>query len=198
MTDGTVRAGITSHPPWTIPSEPGGVEVTLIEGLAEELDSEVEWTEGSEAELIGALELGQLDVVVGGLDAESPWAQHAALTHPFVTTQVVVAAPAGGSVPPDIAGLPVSVEPGTEAAGLLEKTDAVVRFVDDVTAARGLVAIDDWLLDDLELQETGVVLKETDHVMAVRMGENGWLVTLEKYLLRRAGDIPMLLDEEEP
>lgn len=198
VTGGTIRAGITDHPPWTIVDEPpAGVEVELIEELAGELGAEVEWVDGSEAELFGALELGQLDVVVGGFTSESPYAQHAALTHPYYTSRVVIAAPAGSEPVETVTGRRVAVEGNTEAVGLLEKTDAVVAIVEDVTAADGLVVADDWLLDDLGLRETGVVLSESDHVMAVRFGENGWMVTLEKFLLSRAGSIPDLLDEAE-
>jgi polar amino acid transport system substrate-binding protein len=196
---GTIRAGITDNPPWTIVREVemSGVEVDLLEGLAEDTDADIEWVDGSEEELLGALELGQLDVVVGGLSAENTWSKHAAFTHPYHTSQTLIAVPVDQEIPDDISGMRVAVEANTEAAGLLEKTDAVVELVDDITQVEGPVLVDDWLLDDLDLRETGVVLSETDHVMAVRLGENGWMVTLEKYLLDRAGDIPNLLDEAE-
>lgn len=199
VTGGRIRAGISASEPWTMfeDGEPAGVEVELLEDFAAELESEVEWVQGSEEELIGAMELGQLDVVLGGFSAESPWIQHAAMTHPYYTSQVVVAVPEGDEVPDDIAGLEVAVEANTEAAGLLEKTDAVVDRVEDIESVAGPVAVDDWLLDDLGLTPTGVVLSETDHVMAVRLGENGWLVTLEKFLVSRTADVPELLDEAE-
>jgi polar amino acid transport system substrate-binding protein len=196
---GTIRAGITDNPPWTIVGdvEMSGVEVDLLEGLAEEIDAEIDWLDGSEEELFGALELGQLDVVVGGFSAENTWSKNAAFTHPYHTSQTLVAVPVDQEVPDDISGIAVAVEANTEAAGLLEKTDAVVEPVDDVTQAEGAVVVDDWLLDDLDLRETGVVLSETDHVMAVRFGENGWMVTLEKFLLDHAGEVPDLLDKAE-
>ena len=199
VTGGTIRAGITTQAPWSFfeNGEPAGVEVELLEDLAQELDAQVEWVQGSEEDLIGAMDLGQLDVVIGGFTAESPWIEHAAMTHPYFTSRLVVAVPEGDEVPDDIAGLEVAVEANTEGAGLLEKTDAVVDIVADVTETSGPVVVDDWLLDDLGLTPTQVVLSETDHVMAVRLGENGWMVTLEKFLLARADDVPELLDEAE-
>lgn len=199
VTGGTIRAGITAHHPWTSFEEgvASGVEVELVEDLAEELSAEVEWVQGSEEELIGTLDVGQLDLVVGGFSAESPWIEHAAITHPYFTTRVVIAGPIDEEVPSDITGREVAVEANTEAAGILEKTDAVVDLVEDVTEADGLVAVDDWLLDDLELRAGEVVLSETDHVVAVRLGENGWMVTVEKFLLDRADEVPDLLDEAE-
>jgi polar amino acid transport system substrate-binding protein len=197
---GTIRAGITENPPWTIVGNATmtGVEVELLEDLAAEIDAEIEWVEGSEEELFGALELGQLDVVVGGFSAENTWSKHAAFTHPYHTSQTVIAVPVDQEIPDDITGMRVAVEANTEAAGLLEKTDAVVELVDDIKNTEGVVVVDDWLLDDLELHETGIDLSETDHVMAVRFGENGWMVTLEKFLLAQADEIPRLLDEAEP
>ena len=195
VSGGTIRAGITANPPWTIVGETiEGVEVELMEGLADELDARIEWVEGSEEELFGALEVGQLDVVVGGFSSTNPYSAHAALTSPYFTSRIVVV---GRLDVDDIAGRRVAVEKNTEAAGLLEKTDAVVELVDDVSMGHDLVAIEDWRYDPLAARETGVVLSETDHVMAVRLGENGWLVTLEKYLSKRAGDVPELLDEAE-
>jgi hypothetical protein len=71
-----------------------------------------------------------------------------------------------------------------------------VVVVEDVAAVEGPRAIDDWLLDDLDLVDTGLTLVETDHVMAVRMGENGWMVTIEKFFLDNAGEIQEILDAE--
>ena len=192
-----MRVGITENPPWTVLSgaEPSGVEVEIIERLADGLEAEISWFEGSEEELFGALKLGTLDLVIGGLGAKNPYAAEASLTHPYLTTQAVVAVPRETEVPDDIAGLEVAVEEGTEEAGILLKTDAVVVLVDDIGAASGPRVVDDWLLDDLDLVDTGVTLVEKDHVMAVRLGENGWLVTLERFLLDRADEIERILDE---
>ena len=197
---GTMRVGITASEPWTelTPEGPTGVEVEIVERLAAELDAEIEWVPGSEEELFGALKYSQVDLVIGGLGAKNPFAKEAALTHPYLTTRVVVAVPESDDVPEDISGLRVDVEAGTEAAGVLFKTDADVAVVDDVVQSTEARAIDNWLVDDLGLIETGVTLTETDHVMAVRLGENGWLVRVERFLIDHADAIETLLDEVEP
>ncbi len=197
---GTMRVGITASDPWAelTPEGPAGIEVEIVERLAEELDAEIEWVPGSEEELFGALKYSQVDLVIGGLGAKNPFVTEAALTHPYLTTQVVVAVPESDDVPEDIAGLRVDVEAGIEAAGVLFKTDADVQVVDDVNQSTGARAVDRWLLDDLGLVETGVILTETDHVMAVRLGENGWLVRVERFLIAHADEIEALLDEVEP
>lgn len=196
--DGTMRVGFVPSEPWATGQEdaPSGIEVELVKEFARRIDARIEWIEGSDQELFGSLELGQLDLVIGGIDSESPWSGKVALTHPYLTTQVVVAAPDGDVE--EIAGREIAVEAHTDSAGVLEKTDAVVVFVTDVAEADGLVAVEDYLVDDLGLEESDVTLTETDHVMAVRMGENGFMVALELFLLENSDLVHRLLDEVEP
>ncbi|HVM35574.1 MAG TPA: transporter substrate-binding domain-containing protein [Actinomycetota bacterium] len=197
---GVLRTGVTASPPWVLlgPGGPRGVEVTLVEQLAAETGATVEWVEGSEESLLAALELRELDLVVGGLTSTNPWAGKITLTHPYLTTAAVIAVPQGAEVPEDIAGVEVAAETGTEIAGLLEKTDARIRIVDDIADAPGAAAIDNYLVDDLDLVDTGVRLAERDHVWAVASGENAWLTHVERFLLVREDEILNLLDEVAP
>ena len=198
VTGGTMRVGITESDPWTALEGPAGVEVELVERFAERLDADIEWTEGSEQELFGALHVGSLDLVIGGLTSTNPNSSEATLTYPFHTSEVVVGVPRGGSLD-DIAGEEVVVEKGSESAGLLRKSDAVPVYVDDLTAVdRELVAVDDWLLKDLGLADSGITLSTSEHVMAVRHGENGWLVELESFLFENAELVKELLAEDSP
>jgi polar amino acid transport system substrate-binding protein len=197
---GTLRAGITASEPWTTleGGRPGGVEVELVEQFARELGAGVEWVAGSEAELIAALEVRELDLVVGGLTADTPWQAKAAITRSYATTRVVVAVPASQPLPGDIAGLRVAVEAGSDAAGILEdKTDAIPVRVPDVTQVKGsAVAVDEWLLDNLDLRDTGVHLRKAKHVMATPLGENAFLVRLERFLIAHQDQVPAMLDAE--
>jgi polar amino acid transport system substrate-binding protein len=197
----TLRAGITASAPWTTleGGRPGGVEVELVERFAEELGARVEWVDGSEADLIAALEMRELDLVVGGLTADTPWQAKAAITRSYATTRVVVAVPSSQPLPEDIAGLRVAVEDGTEEAGILEdKTDAIAVRVPDVAKVTGsAVAIEEWRLADLDLRDTGVHLSKSKHVMATPMGENAFLVRLERFLIAHQGEVPALLDAAE-
>ena len=198
---GTMRIGITDSEPWALfdGSKATGVEPRILEMFAEELDAEIEWVQGAEADLMGALEYREVDAVIGGLTSTNPWSGKVSFTHPYITTSVVVGVPTGGEMPEDIAGVEVAVERGTEAAGVLEKTDANVVYVDDVADVadvEGAVAVDNWLLDELSLEDTGVTLIETDHVMATPLGENAWQVRLERFLLTHEQEIKDLLEEE--
>lgn len=198
VSGGTLRVGISEHDPWVLFADegPAGVEVEIVKRFAADIDAEIEWVEGEVHELAGALHMREIDLLIAGLTSSSTISSEGALTHPYLTTQVVVATPPGPQVE-DIAGIEVAVEDATEEAGILEKTDAIPVRVDDVTEAEGAVAVDNYLLDDLELADTGVRLSETDHVMAVPHGENEWLVRLERFLLTRPGEIDRILEEHD-
>ena len=174
------------------------MEVALVERFAAGIGARVEWVEGSEAELANALRYRELDLAVGGFDTKTPWTREAAFTRPYFVTYVVVGVPRQDPVPEDIAGLRVAAETGSETAGLLNKTDAVVELVDSLDEAKGRpAAVDEWLLDDLGLHATNVRLSKTSHVMAVPLGENGWQVALERFLLRLPSEeVSALLDRE--
>ena len=198
--DGTMRVGVTHHEPWVVLGDlddPQGVEPELVRRFAAGLNAEIEWVEGSEEELMGALKEGQLDLVLGGLTMKSPWKKEAALTRPYLSTRLLVGAAPGASLPDDLGGTPVAFERGSEAGGLLERrTDARPVPVEKLDDADGAAAADEWLLDDLRLRATGVELSKNDHVLAAPLGENAWLVRLERFLLTRTGEIRALLERE--
>ncbi len=82
---GVLRVGVSPHEPWTVwadEPEPTGREIELIRGFAATLPARVEWSRGTEADLIARMERGELDLVAAGLTANTPWVDHAALTTP--------------------------------------------------------------------------------------------------------------------
>ena len=78
---GVVRAGITTHAPWT--TDGGGPEADAVAVFAQSLGARVEWRCGSESELFEALEKFELDIVVGGLTADNPSAPKLGMTRPY-------------------------------------------------------------------------------------------------------------------
>jgi polar amino acid transport system substrate-binding protein len=198
---GVMRVGVTESDPWVLleGDEPsGGAEVELARRFARDLGARIEWVQGSEEELVDAAKEGQVDLILAGLTSKSRWKKDVAFTRPYVETRSVVGAPAGRSYPDDFAGVPVAVELGTEEEGLLEqRTDArVVPVTDIATRAGEPAAVHDYLLDDLRLADSGTELDSAKHVMAVKLGENAFLVRLERFLLDREDEIRRLLLRE--
>jgi len=85
---GTLRVGVSPHEGWAeiVDGDGVGREAELVLGFADSLDADVEWVEGGEEHLMTALERGEVDLVIGGLTASTPWATHAAITRPYLTT----------------------------------------------------------------------------------------------------------------
>jgi polar amino acid transport system substrate-binding protein len=195
---GVMRVGVAESDPWVLlegdqPS--GGAEVELARRFARDVGARIEWVQGSEEELVHAAKEGQVDLILGGLTNKSRWEKDVALTRPYVESRTVVGAPAGASYPDDFEGVPVAVEVGSEEEGLLEqRTDARVVAVKDLASRRGKpAAVPDYLLDDLGLRDTGTELDKSKHVMAVKLGENAFMVRLERFLLNREDEIQRLL-----
>ncbi|WP_286967152.1 MULTISPECIES: transporter substrate-binding domain-containing protein [Arsenicicoccus] len=102
-----LRVGATHAPPRVVATdpegEPSGPEAELAQRYAAHLGARVEWTTDSEAALVEDLSDGEVDLVVAGLDATSPWAADVGLTRPYAestdpggqTRQHVLAVPAG-------------------------------------------------------------------------------------------------------
>ena len=199
---GVMRVGVTHVEPWVTVQggEVGGVEAELVERFAASIDAQVEWVEGSESDLMAALHGRQLDVVIAGLTRRSEWQRVAALTRPFVSYEVVIGAPdraTADRLSADLGGERIAVEAHSpEAAKLEEDTDAVVMPVDDLAAVDGPVAVPEYLLDDLDLVRTDAELDEHEHAMAVSMGENAFLVALERFLLDREAEAGAILERE--
>jgi hypothetical protein len=83
---GVLRVGAIDEPPWIAwgdRSEPQGVEADLVRRLADLLQARIEWTKGSEQTLFQALEHYELDLVVGGLTADSPRQDQAGFSKPY-------------------------------------------------------------------------------------------------------------------
>jgi hypothetical protein len=94
VSGGTLRVGISPHPPWVVPGPvPTGPEPELVTALAAELGARIEWHPGSTDALLARLEgRGRggsaqedrplLDLVIAGLCEDSPWREHVAFSQP--------------------------------------------------------------------------------------------------------------------
>lgn len=62
---------------------PTGPLIDLVESFADSLDADVEWKIDGEETLVGMLEDGDLDLVVGGFTDQTPWIDEAGITRGY-------------------------------------------------------------------------------------------------------------------
>jgi ABC-type amino acid transport substrate-binding protein len=92
-----LRVGLSEHPPWVIRTfgEPQGAEVELVRRFAASLGAMPEWHWSTENQQMRALKNFDLDIVVCGLDSDTPWAKQVGLTRPYFRKKHVMAGPPG-------------------------------------------------------------------------------------------------------
>lgn len=85
VTGGTLHAGASPSAGLVTDAEgrPTGPLVDLVEGFADDIDADVEWTVGSEEDLVNGLESGDLEVVAGGMTSDTPWMDRAGMTRGY-------------------------------------------------------------------------------------------------------------------
>src|SRR5215218_6068901 len=189
---GTMRVGIVENDPWTRMEQghASGVEVELLKDFARELEAEASFEAAKEAEV---------DVLIGGFTSTSPGVsegKEAGVTGSYLTTRFVVGVPPGRPTFDALSGREIAVEHIDGTAALLKAEGAVPVPVDDLSTAEIPVAAYGWQLKAWGFEPTGVELPEEQHVMAVPLGENGWLVELERFLRANRGEAKSLLRKE--
>lgn len=62
---------------------PAGPVVDLVEAFAASVDAEVDWTVASEESLVTRLEAGDLELIAGGITADTPWLDRAGVSRGY-------------------------------------------------------------------------------------------------------------------
>lgn len=193
-----VRVGVAENPPWVIrkAGEPEGVEVELIRNFANSLGATPKWFWGGEQTHMEALEQFELDVVISGLDAKTPWSKQVGLTSPYFDERFVVGIPSGTRAPESLRDLKIAVPEGDALAAYLQKKDAIPLRTANIFETGGPAAAPVWALERNGFTRTKFNVFEKKHVMAVPPGENGWLNKLGTYLQEQKPNVPILLKRE--
>lgn len=195
-----MRAVAVDHVPWVMvdgDGAPRGAEADLVEAFARDLGVTVEWRRAPAFKALEALKRGDADLAIGGFAKTAVTAHEgAAHTYAYFTERLVVAAEPGSPAPADLEGAKIHVAPGLMAEGLVEGEGAVP--VADKTGDVHLAALPDWQLPARGLVPTDTVLHEEEHVMAVPQGENAWVMRLERFLRKHAGETGGRLREHAP
>lgn len=199
---GVIRVGVSESEPWIRRTSPGrnaeaaGVEARLIRRLAEDLGVRVEWIWGSLEDHYASLETFDLDLVAGGLTDESPWRSRVAFTRPYLRSNIFVGTASGARID-DLDGLRVAIEPGADIREYLEEHDAIAVVAPDPFQSGLPVGAPGWKLTRNGFLPASDSLHEVRHVLALPPGENGWLVTVEEFLVRNEAMARAALDRRE-
>ena len=184
VTDGTMEVGVLESAPlaqWS-ESEPEGVEVDLVKGFAESLGARPSWHRRRDMALREALERGAIDLLIGGLVEDDPWSGRIALSRPYLVEDVMVEGRSGRPLD-SLESLPIAAE-DDHLAGLVVDAGGFPVAPDDPAAAGRVASV--WRTPRQDEAE-GAILLTRRHVMAVRLGENAWLLALEHHLRGTAG-----------
>lgn len=199
---GTIRVGVSENRPWTtLPSGGGGggLEGALAAEVAKDLGAKVEWVRATEAQLLEALALHELDLVIGGLTDATPWRSRVALTRPFYIDTIVVAGPQGAPGRRRLNGEQVAVREAEPATGaLVRAAGGTPMLVPELAKAPGLVAVPTWQLAGLAMTTIGITLHQARHVMATPRGEDAWRAFVEASVAKRVSVIAEILRTERP
>lgn len=89
---GTMRVGMAVDTPWVTDSAggAGGIEGAIVRDLAQRTGARVEWHRGTAADVLDALKGRDVDLVVAGLTAESPYGGEVAFTRSYYTDTTMV------------------------------------------------------------------------------------------------------------
>lgn len=195
-----IRVGLAEAPPWVAldGGSPRGVEVELVLELARRLGTRVHWHPGDLEGRLAALHERELDLVAGGLTAETPWAKRVALTRAYYVESLLVGAAPGTSPPRSLRDARVAVEAGSGMAAPVRERGAVPLPVARLPAGHPLLAAPGWRLAAWRYEPVGEPLQRRDHVLAVAPGENAWLLRIEELLLDREAWVARRLTRREP
>ncbi|MBE0462564.1 transporter substrate-binding domain-containing protein [Halomonas sp. FME20] len=184
MQGGELNIGLSENPPWVINTDqgPAGLEVEIIQALAENMDATINWHWDSEGNLLAALSHYQLDLVIGGLTQDSNVSALAAPTKAYYKSRYLVGVPEGTPIPSNLEGVEVTVPVVNHIARALKKEGAIPRPTPDLGTQNEAVANPSWWLHAHNYQIGDWEIATDQHVMALPKGENAWMLAVQRHL----------------
>ncbi|MFS0892607.1 transporter substrate-binding domain-containing protein [Microbacterium sp. 179-I 3D3 NHS] len=85
VTGGELRVGTSADAGLVevVDGEPRGSIVDLVDDFADSIDAQPTWTVASEETLVTRLEAGDLDLIAGGITADTPWLDRAGVSRGY-------------------------------------------------------------------------------------------------------------------
>ncbi|MEQ9618912.1 MAG: transporter substrate-binding domain-containing protein [Deltaproteobacteria bacterium] len=195
---GTLIVGISENEPWTkkVNGSPSGIEVQLVQQLADELNTKIIWRWGLLEENLLALENYELDLVIAGMTKATPWRTKVGLTKPYYSNDFVVGVPRGTEHLNAIKGKTVAFKDGSNVLIYLKDKNAKPLPLRNPFTYKGPVAAPRWQLKKRGFKPTNILLHTDEHVLAVPPGENAWLTEIDRFLHKNSPGIDDRLSEE--
>jgi polar amino acid transport system substrate-binding protein len=152
----------------------------FVNHFAKKLNATVVWTYGDHHYLMGLLENNALDLAIGGFTVDSPYEKEAALSRPYRIKRFKAGHPQKVTVK-DIKGTRLRVTNKMMAAYVRKEGGIPV-----LTATLSDVLLP-AIADEIELKEAGMYitdkeLHKEEYVIAVKKGENAFLMEIEKFI----------------
>lgn len=201
--DHRLRAGAIENPPFVQIHDSGevtGAEAEIVRLYAKELGTEIEWIPGAGTVLMEALGKRELDLVIGGLTAKTPWKKHVATSRSYLKTAVRVGVPPGAEPLRVVKDHEVAVDAHSPSIAMyVREKGGIPRLVPDLYArlssgtplpvlVRHLpVAAEEWRLESWGYTTAGEKLHTEKHVLALPQGENAWIVRTDRFLSEKLG-----------
>lgn len=191
LAEGRMTVAVADSPPWVTTGgegPPQGAEVDVVQAFADELGVAIEWRRLDAFAALEALERGDIDLAIGGFDrkAVTPVAG-AAPSYAYYKEAFVIGARTDVANPVELEERQVFVPRDLPLAELVRNEGGIP--VEEWSDEVDLTAVPRWLLAAQELRITEYTLHRAQHVIAVRQGENAWLMRLERFLRRETVDM---------
>lgn len=162
--------------------KPKGIEVEIIKGFAESINTEIKWIPGSQQQIIDLLKEYQLDIAIGGFTKGSAFKKHAGFTNYYERVKIKIGAPAGVMLPSKAKNEEIAVKEGTEALAAVKKKNGIPVIYDSIPPKGIPLAATEKDLEKLNYNISKDHLQKSDYVIAIPKGENKLLQELENYL----------------
>ncbi len=179
-----LRVGLSSYDPAADASaEPVGNQINFVNQFAKELHAQVLWVRGSQEDITQLLSHYELHMAIGGYTPSSPFKKEVTLTKPYYKEKIMIAG-FGRPVPPKIREQQVLVNNRLVAFYVKQKGGIPVMTNNFEIQGNKLIAATEHALNKLDIQPDDKVLHELKYAVAVPMGENAFLIALEKFIDR--------------
>ncbi|KTD23070.1 substrate-binding periplasmic protein [Legionella londiniensis] len=170
-----LRVGAIYNPPWVGKNE-SGIEPILLKQFAKELNAHPKFFYLPESLAMKALIEGQVDVVIGGITADTPWEKKIGLTRPYYKEIYYIGRPEKLSKKHLVA-----ISPANWIQKYLNIDNYNIIETVSPFSTGFAVAAPRWELENHHYQLM-TKLHKVNHVIVIPRGENQFLITLEKYL----------------